>query len=147
MYNTILLGLDGSQLAEAAIPHAANLAKTFGSKLVIVRAISIVIPTAPLDEAPVAYGEVIDAETQVAEEYIKAKVGELRAQGLDVEGEDLLGNAGSAIIEAAERWKADLIVMATHGRSGVVRFLLGSIAESVVHDAKVPVLLIRVKEE
>lgn len=147
MYSTILLALDGSPFAELALPHAVSLAKTFGSKIVIIRAISIVIPTAPLDEAPIAYGEVIDAENQVAEEYVAAKVAEIKAQGVNVEGEHILGNAASTIIETAERLNADLIVMATHGRSGVVRLVLGSVADSVVHNAKVPVLLVRVKEQ
>jgi nucleotide-binding universal stress UspA family protein len=147
MYSTILLALDGSPYAELAIPHAVNLAKTFGSKIVLIRAVSVVIPTAPMDEAPMAYSEVIDAENEVAEEYIKAKIEEIKAQGFDVDGEHVLGNASSAILDSAEKWNADLIVMATHGRSGVARLVLGSVAESVVHHSRTPVLLVRVNEE
>jgi nucleotide-binding universal stress UspA family protein len=88
-----------------------------------------------------------EAQTEVvreAEDYLAAVATRLREQGDRVETNVWYGPAASAIVEAARLRKADLIVMSTHGRSGIGRLILGSVAESVLRDTSTPILLLRV---
>jgi nucleotide-binding universal stress UspA family protein len=74
--------------------------------------------------------------------YMKAKVSKLKMTGINVTGITRDGSAPDVILDVAEETHADMIAMATHGRSGVQRWLMGSVAEKVVHHARIPVMLI-----
>jgi nucleotide-binding universal stress UspA family protein len=134
----ILVPLDGSVLAEAALWTAIDLAGKNAATLSLVRAAQVyTLPGADSVEAQVtAIGE--------AEEYLAAVRRRLEDQGVKrVETHVWYGPAAAAIVEAASFEKADLIVMGTHGRSGLGRLVLGSVAESVLRGTTTPILIVR----
>lgn len=134
----ILVPLDGSSLAEAALTPAVNLARESGATLLLLRA-------AEAHVGPM--GDVVKAQIAVmheVEEYLAATRERVTAAGVTrVEVSAWYGPAAKAIVEAAQARHADLIVMASHGRSGVTRLVLGSVAEKVLRATAVPILLIR----
>jgi nucleotide-binding universal stress UspA family protein len=136
--STILVPLDGSVIAEAALTPAVDLARTTGAKLVLLRAAEA--HTGPLTDP-------IEAQVHVmreAEEYLAAAQARVKAAGVAaVDLSAWYGPPAEAIVEAARHRHADLIVMSSHGRSGVARLVLGSVAESVLRATAVPILLIR----
>jgi nucleotide-binding universal stress UspA family protein len=135
---TILVPLDGSLLAEAALTPAVEFARQAGAKLVLLRAAQAhTLPMADLIEAQVLV-------MREAQEYLETVRARLRAAGIDdVEISAWYGLPVEAIVETARYRHADLIVMASHGRSGVSRVVLGSVAERVLRATAVPILLIR----
>jgi nucleotide-binding universal stress UspA family protein len=142
MFGKILIPLDGSELAEAILPEAETLAKDFGAEVVLLRAHTPqVIPY--LTDNPYALADITRYETELACAYLDGVADPLRAKGLSVKTIVNEGRAADVILDMAEAVQADLIAMTTHGRSGVVRWLLGSVADGVVRAAKVPVLLSR----
>jgi nucleotide-binding universal stress UspA family protein len=134
----ILVPLDGSAVAEAALRPAVDLARQAGATLILLRA-------AEAHAGPM--GDVVEAQVAVmreAEEYLAAARARVLAAGVaGVEVSAWYGPPAEAIVEAARHRHADLIVMASHGRSGVARLVLGSVAASVVRATAVPILLIR----
>ncbi|GIW08026.1 MAG: universal stress protein [Dehalococcoidia bacterium] len=146
MYDPILLTLDGSELAELAIPHAVAMAKQFGARLIVLRVVPPVVQPLDVDyglSAPYGYEKIIEAETQGAAEYLANVVKSFEAEGLTVETVTPLGEPATAILETAHDRGAKLIVMATHGRSGFRRLVFGSVADRVLREAETPVLLVR----
>jgi nucleotide-binding universal stress UspA family protein len=136
--NKILVPLDGSALAESAIAKAMDLAGAESTFMLLRAAEAHTLPGVDPTEAQV---EVV----REAEEYLASVATRLREQGVtSVETSVWYGPAPSAIVEAARLRKADLIVMSTHGRSGLGRLILGSVAESVLRGATTPILLLRV---
>jgi nucleotide-binding universal stress UspA family protein len=134
----ILVPLDGSALAESALTTAAELASPGLATLIVVRAA----------EAHTFPGvDPTDAQVQVvreAETYLATVTERLKQQGLTkVETSVWYGPAAGVIVEAARARKADLIVMTTHGRGGLGRLILGSVAESVLRGTTRPILLLR----
>lgn len=136
-FKRILVPLDGSPLAETALTEAVDLAKRTGASLVLVRAA----------EAHTLTGDPTDAQVTVvreAEEYLAAVKARIAVEGLArVETSVWYGSAADAIVEAAVFRNTDLIVMSTHGRTGLGRLVLGSVAESVLRATKTPILLLR----
>jgi nucleotide-binding universal stress UspA family protein len=139
----ILVPLDGSPLAEAALPLATTLARTHESHLILLRAWRLFPPSQGFWHGRVAYSAVERYEYQAAKVYLQAQRNYLREQGFDVRV--LLGNTFpiEAIVAAVPTKNIDLVVMATHGRRGLARWLLGSVADEVVRLAPCPVLLVR----
>ena len=134
----ILVPLDGSTLAEAALARAVDLAAPSGATLILMRAAEA--RTFPGADSTQAQIEAV----REAEEYL-AKVAErLRQQGHSkVETGVWYGAPAATIVEAARLRRVDLLVMSTHGRSGLGRLILGSVAESVMRGTSVPILLLR----
>jgi len=137
----ILVPLDGSELAEAAIADALDVANRDSASLMLVRA----------TEARVLPGvDPISAQIEVvndAERYLASvKAGLEKRDFCNVETHVWYGPAAPAIIEAARVYKVDLIVMSTHGRTGFGRLVFGSVAESVLRGTTVPILLLRPSE-
>lgn len=137
----ILVPLDGSELAEAAIGDALDVANSDSASLMLIRAA----------EARVLPGvDPISAQIEVvndAEEYLASVKAGLEKRGFcNVETHVWYGPAAPAIIEAARVYKVDLIVMSTHGRTGFGRLVFGSVAESVLRGTTVPILLLRPSE-
>jgi nucleotide-binding universal stress UspA family protein len=134
---TVLVPLDGSRLAEGALAMALGFGRE-GAKLVLLRA------TEAHGTAFVDAAEAQVLAVREAEEYLASVAGRLRRQGVaDVETSVWYGNAVDAIADGAHFRKADLIVMSTHGRSGLGRLILGSVAESVLRATSTPILLLR----
>ena len=137
MYRTILVPLDGSTLSERALPLAATLARTANAKLVLVRAAWV---------PHVMDLESIDAEVKSvkdAEDYLAGVAAPLIQSGLTVETGVPFAVPGEGIVMEIELRNADLVIMSTHGRSGLSRLVYGSVAEAVVMHSPVPVLLVR----
>jgi len=134
----ILVPLDGSMLAEAAIDAALDLGRDTRPKLMLVRATEAhALPGAdPTDEQVAVVHE--------AEQYLAAVAERLAKRGVkDVDTSVWYGPAAASIIEATKLKKADLIVMSTHGRSGLGRLILGSVTESVLHGTTAPICIVR----
>ena len=134
---TILVPLDGSLLAEMALTPAVEMAREKGAKLVLLRAAEAHTTVADPTEAQVTV--VREAEDYLA--GVRARV--LEGGAPVVETSVWYGPPAEAIAEAAKYREADLIVMSTHGRSGLGRLVLGSVAENVLRATPTPILLIR----
>jgi nucleotide-binding universal stress UspA family protein len=147
MYARILVATDGSTLSKKAVTHAIGLAAATGAELVAFK----VVPRYPQayfeGSIPLNAKEVARIESQWAEEAQKAvdavqKAAE--AKGVTAKGivtrSDIVSDA---IIAAAKKQKADLVIMASHGRKGIKRLLLGSETQQVLTHCQVPVLVLR----
>jgi nucleotide-binding universal stress UspA family protein len=134
----ILVALDGSVLAEAAVWSALDLAGKNGATISLLRAAEAhALPGTDKVEAQVTV-------IREAEEYLAGVVRRLADRGFKrVEPHVWYGPAAAAIVEAATAQKADMIVMSTHGRSGLGRLILGSVTESVLRGTTIPILIVR----
>ena len=144
MYHTILVPLDGSKRAEAILPHLEQMARRYEAKVIFLQ----VIELAPLVWGPeIAYGseyeEVFKEQTRQAEVYLAGLNGEFREKGIEALTLTAHGPVVDAIINTAESENADLIALASHGRSGLSRVFYGSVAAGVLHRVDRPLLLIR----
>lgn len=148
MYNTVLLTLDGSDLAEQAVSHAVNVAKATSARLLVLRVVSLSsLPAGTTGYLPVVdptvYQDVVDAEMADAQAYLDRQVEKIRAEGVNAEAICAVGIPAQSILETIGKRNVDLLVLATHGRSGVRRLVLGSVADILVREAGIPVLLVR----
>ncbi len=145
MYQRILVAVDGSASANLALQEALKCAQKGQAQLRLAH----VIDVTSSGEGQAVPETVQLATRQKGQEILEAATRQAPQIGIEVETV-LLESHGHqfsrAIIEEATRWPAELIVMGTHGRTGLVRLVLGSVAEGVVHLASVPVLLIRSQE-
>jgi nucleotide-binding universal stress UspA family protein len=137
----VVAALDGSELAEAALPLAQRLAKAMNAKLHLVRA---VIPPAAVFGAEYLPGTlpVLEEMEADATRYLEATVENVRSAGLAATGIVRTGIPAEIILAEASE-PGDIIVMSTHGRSGVDRWFLGSVADAVVRHGDIPVLVVR----
>jgi len=140
MFRKILVPLDGSSFAEEALPHARELAECGGGEIVLARVDEPYEPPPGIFVPATAIPEVVRLS---AGEYLEQLVSRLRLAGLKVESTVLDGKVADAILKYAREEGVDLIAMSTHGRTGISRLLMGSVAEQIVHGAPCPVLLIR----
>jgi len=142
MFDIIVVPIDGSEASVRALEIAFHLAKMDGAS---VRVCSIVDPTFIGGSAPTAEAtEAMLAEpTGDANHLVADAVDAGEREGIAIRGETLVGVPFDRILEAAKRHAADLIVMGTHGRSGLSRVFAGSVAESVLRKAPCPVLIVR----
>jgi nucleotide-binding universal stress UspA family protein len=146
MYRKILVPLDGSDVAEAVLPHVEMLARANNSEVILLRvAVNPAYQFAMTD--PSIVGVLVSNMEAETEAYLKRMTAQLTERGLSVSAEMAEGNTAECIPKIAEEKGADLIAMSTHGRSGVTRWLIGSVADRVVRTAKVPVLLVRPKPQ
>ena len=147
MVTRILVPLDGSELAEQAIPCAAMLAGGLPAEMVLFRAVAIE-PDAQdaLGRAGMKAGSLLLQLATEAEDYLRGLVVELHARGLTAQYAFREGPAPEAILDYVSTSGIDYIVMATHGYSGFKRWTHGSVAERVLQAAPVPLLLMRACE-
>ncbi len=144
MYKKILVPLDGSELAKKALYEAEKLARCFDSEIILFQ----VVPFMPIYGSPELVTPLIIDEKQkeVAERYLSNLAEELRAKGLKVTALVKTGQQVAVeIIDFAKEAGVDLIIMNTHGRSGITRWVLGSTAHKVLVRAETPILLLRSK--
>lgn len=127
MYRRIMVPLDGSELAQSALEHALELCRACGATLVLLH---VRDPRAGSEEAAWRYLE-----------YVRRQH---NAQSIPIEVAVREGPVAAAIVHTAEQEQIDVIVMATHGRSGLQRVVYGSVAEQVLRGSSRPVLLVRV---
>ena len=145
MYSRIVVPLDGSDVADEALTHAVEFARQFNAPLHLLRvadahALERVAGTGiGLDY--VAVGALLQEEVDDAKAYLSAKAKALASDGLSVSHDVVTGPISRSIVDALQ--SGDLLVMASHGRTGISRWFLGSVAENVIRHAPVPVLLVR----
>ncbi|MDA1215534.1 MAG: universal stress protein [Chloroflexi bacterium] len=156
MFKKILVSLDGSELAEAALPYAEPLAKQYGAKLILVEVLhesnlSSAMVTAPSagmslsypDSSMTALRDQFKDEIRVVEERMDGHMERLRSDGIEAEWDVLHGNPAEGILAAAAQREVDLIIMATHGRGGLRRSVLGSVTDKVIRGTDKPVLAVK----
>lgn len=141
MYKKILVPLDGSELAEVALPYAEGVAGRLKAELVML----MVCPET--DPVYAAFGDDAKLRQAGAGRYLHRLANDFKEQNIEVRLEVRLGPSASTIVDMAEEEGFGLIIMATHGRSGLGRWVLGSTADKVLRAATRPVLLIRAKGE
>lgn len=141
LYRRILVPLDGSDVAAAAIPHATAIAKAFGAELTLFH----VVPAAGVPRraatpaTPEAAGEV--------DKYLKSEQERLRKEGVvDVHWVVTVGDPADEIVRYVRERDFDLLVMCTHGRGSSFHWLFGSVASNVMHGVDVPVMVLRGKQ-
>ena len=143
-YQNILVPVDGSETSYAAVAQAAELAKAFGGKITVVQVLALDPYIAAEYISATQTNDLIErARTSVLKtlEEAAAKFSDL---GIPVEAKLLEGKVvHREIIKEAETSKADLIVIGSHGRTGLKRLFLGSVAQSVLGEAHIPVLVVR----
>jgi nucleotide-binding universal stress UspA family protein len=148
MYQRILVAVDGSRVSDQALDEALRLAKDQSAELRIVHVVDTVTLSVDTEFADIAeYQQKLHSAGQKvlkkAEEAVKRAGGKAETALLELQ---ILGHrTASAIIDEAQRWPADLIVVGTHGRRGISHLFVGSVAEGVVRLASRPVLLVHGK--
>lgn len=166
MYKKILVCLDGSSLAEQVLPYASDEAKRFNSKLVLLQVITsrVTIPPVgvghefpPVSAAGPGYGAATEATQSIAEVemaeikkeenkakgYLEGIAQNVRTEGVNVETDTVQGEAGESIVNYAAKHEIELIAIATHGRSGLGRAVFGSVADFVLRESGLPILVIK----
>jgi nucleotide-binding universal stress UspA family protein len=142
MYKQILVPLDGSALAERILPHVQAIAKATGAKVLLFRVASSA-PAAMAAEAPTEARKMLEAEQARAAKYLDGVAKRLKDAGVTTKVEVSVGEPAVEIVMAAEKEKADLIAIMSHGVTGLSHFDMGSVAEKVVEASPRPVLLVR----
>lgn len=151
MYRNILVALDGSPTSQRALAEAVNMAPP-GAALRVVCVVENPMWSVPLEQGVVYDVELVhQALVNSGKEILTAADSTLKAAGITAETRllDLFERDNSipgAILAEAEAWPADVIVLGTHGRRGIRRLLMGSVAEAVLRDARRPVLLVHATE-
>lgn len=144
MYDKVLVPLDGSSVAEVVLPHVELLGRDLGSEIVLFRVIPP--PQGVIDEAGrqiISVDAAIDSAVGGATDYLRQVATGLKDKGVkSVAEEVVIGHPAEQIVDRAKDG-VDLIAMATHGRSGISRWVYGSVAERVLRHAVTPVLLVR----
>jgi nucleotide-binding universal stress UspA family protein len=146
MFGKILVALDGSQLAECALAPALVLAAKFGSHVILLQVVVAAAHAALAADTESPYpndnGSATQFHCEEAEDYLRGIQASYRGSGLNLQVEVAAGEPAMAITALAAAQNVDLIVMSTHGRSGIMRLLYGSVAEAVLRGAHTPLLLV-----
>jgi nucleotide-binding universal stress UspA family protein len=154
MYKKIMVPLDGSELAECVLPHVESIAKGCSvPDVVLIRVVEpVVLPAGTGSDGSVIFNEEEAARVRSqsdllhrhnAEDYLKNLAGRIQLGIPHLHTEVVMGKPAYAVAAYAEKSGVDLIVIATHGRSGVSRWVWGSVADRILRSACVPVLMIR----
>jgi nucleotide-binding universal stress UspA family protein len=154
MYTKILVPLDGSELAECVFPHVESIAKGCDvSNVVFVRVVEPAhLPVATEFAGGGSFSEADAAKSRkkqddhnkaAAKKYLDDIIKRNKYDGTTLKAEVIMGKPADSIAEYAEKHGVDLIVIATHGRSGISRWVYGSVADKILRSACVPVLMVR----
>jgi universal stress protein A len=146
---SILLPTDFSECGNYALPYAASLARMFGASMICVHVIEPMVPTVGYSgmTEPLPIADISD-QLEVSAERELPKIAECEeCAGLEIEELIVHGEAASEIVRVAKDRKVDLIVVSSHGRTGLGRILFGSTAEAVVRHAPCPVLVVKPSRE
>ena len=145
MYQKILVPLDGSELAECVLPHVEAIANGCDvAEVLLVRAVEPFQLRGSEGYVSEDLKKEIDARGEAAaKDYLEQVVNRVKLDGVKVQAEVIVGNAAKSIANYAINNDVDLIVIATHGRSGISRWVMGSVADRLIRSACVPVLMVR----
>ena len=148
MYEKIIVPLDGSKLAESVLPHVEEIATKCGGEVTLITVTERIQGFAITEDrsqplgvrlAPQAAGK----QEKAGQKYLTRVAEGLKTKGVKVKTEVLLGNPAEEIIINAKTEGGDLIIIASHGRSGLSRWTHGSVADKVLKATHVPVLMVR----
>jgi nucleotide-binding universal stress UspA family protein len=150
LYKKVLVPLDGSKLAECVLPHVERLAESGMVKEIIM--LRVCDSPSIIADYPETKNKTWDKHVermttnaqQACSLYIEDVEQSLKDKGFKVKAESSLGKPAEEIVNFANKSKVDLIIMASHGRSGVSRWAYGSVAEKVLRSSCIPVLLVKV---
>jgi nucleotide-binding universal stress UspA family protein len=142
MYDSILLPVDGSEHTAKIVQHAAELAQWTEAKIQVV-----FVADTTRDSLTVVDGDVVDALEREGKPIVSDVASELDSLGVEHGTDIVQGSPAPTIVDYAERYDYDLIVLPTHGRTGISRYLLGSVTEKVVRLSDVPVLTARMQSD
>ncbi len=153
---TILVPLDGTLLAEQALPYVQQLAPVLGARVLMLRGVTedeqeqflASQRGQPVDAAILSPPRVCElctltAQCQHTDCYLAAQAERLRTCGVEAYGDSRIGAPGAVIAASAAQWPDTLIAMATHAHSGLRRWVRGSVTDTVVHDTTIPLFLVR----
>jgi nucleotide-binding universal stress UspA family protein len=147
MYNKILVPLDGSARAEKILPHVVGLASKFQSRVILMEVVETKIGFNGGEAMSVSGGVelamILENDKTSAETYLKQVMAGLQAQGIETRTRVDFGPVVNAIILAAEQESADLIAIASHGRTNAACVFYGCVAAGVLHRVDRPLLIIR----
>ena len=147
-YKHILVPLDGSKLAETALDDALTVADLSQAEITLLQ---VVQPTEHViglnTDHPVYLDQQWASQKAIAQDYLADVQQQLKGTKISINSSIEMGPAAETIIDYATDYPVDLIVMATHGRSGIQRWVFGSVAEKVLRRANVPILLVRARQE
>jgi len=149
MYKKVMVPLDGSELAECVFPHLETIAKGCQppAEVIVVQAVEPLSVPYGIEVFQFSSLQQVEAfETHrktEAEKYLTKVVARLKKTGIKARAEVIYGKAGEALSDYATKNNVDLVIIATHGRSGISRWVLGSVANRIVHSARAPVLMVR----
>ncbi len=144
MYKKIMVPLDGSELSKKALDHAEKLAKAFDAEIILFQVVPLMslYGYTEMTEPPI----IDEKSRQSAEVYLATLAEELKERGFKVRAKVKTGlQVASEIIDFAKESGVDLIVMCTHGHSGITLWVLGSVAQKVLTRAETPILLVHLK--
>jgi nucleotide-binding universal stress UspA family protein len=142
MFKRILVPLDGSPRAETAIPVAARLARASGGTIFLAQVATIPVLYESYSGASMV-GEMLDTEVQNAKDYLQGVKESAGLAGIQVEADVLVGAPAQTLLSMATQCETDLIVMTSQGKTGVKRWLLGSVAQKIARHSPIPVLVLR----
>jgi nucleotide-binding universal stress UspA family protein len=145
MYRHILVPLDGSARAESVLPMAARLARNTRGTLILVQVVSLASEYWPAITTPYPSmaQAAVDSELAEAESYLEHTASSPELVGITVQTATQFGPVASTILSVASSYAADLIMICSHGYSGVTHWLIGSTAEKIARYAAIPVLILR----
>ena len=146
MYTKILVPLDGSELAECVLPYVKWFIKVSDvNELVLLRVVEHLHIPGGLEGSiiPEERERIEQDAVRLAGDYLNKLAVNFQKTGLKVRAEVLVGKPAKTIAEYVGKSKVDLIIMATHGYSGIHRWVRGSVADEILHAARVPVFLVR----
>ncbi|MFC1531798.1 universal stress protein [Thermodesulfobacteriota bacterium] len=143
MYNIILVPLDGSKRAEAILTHIKELARLYNAKVVFLRVIEHEPFSFPETSYKAEYHDQTEALAALVESYLDGLKKDFSDNGIDCMVRIMNGPIVDAIVNTAEQENADLIAIASHGRTGLQRVFYGSVAAGVLHRINRPLLLVR----
>lgn len=145
MFKRILVPVDGSSTSALGIAAAIRLAKEQQARIRLIHVVDeLVLMSSP--DAGIMIGEAIDMLRDSGKDILAKAVARVRKAGIVAEStlvESVGGRAADLIVRDAKKWKADIIVIGTHGRRGLKRVVMGSDAEEVVRNTSIPVMLVR----
>lgn len=143
MFKKILVPLDGSHLAEQAIPPAITVAQATNAELVLMRVVVPLEVVAPFVEIQPAYDTALNRQEAEARSYLENVRQRWETTDFTIRVETRLGMVAETIVDCAQEHGIDLIVICSHGRTGLSRWVYGSVAEKVVRGAHCDTLIVR----
>ena len=142
-FEKIMVPLDGSEFAEAALDPALAIARAMGAEVVLFRVAQPIPHSGKLAEMPDVYDEVVAAAYREAEDYLTALQERLASDRISIEYRSAAGGIARQILDYAAEENIDLMVLSSHGRTGVGRWIHGSVAQKILSSCACSTLIVR----